>query len=66
MAYSDEERYVLGLMARDAAAGRDGWETPTEQQASELNAFSAMALDKENNPYVTNGFNAVEEEGLSQ
>lgn len=46
--FSNEEMYVLGLMAREASMGRDGWSVPNEYQANEAAVFAAMQMDREN------------------
>ena len=48
MAYSPEDLYVAGIMARDAANNRDGGVSNSEQQSNDLAVFAAMAMDKEN------------------
>lgn len=48
--FSKEDMYVLGLMAREAFMGRDGWPVPTEYQANEDAAvFASMQMSIENN-----------------
>ena len=46
--FSNEEMYVLGLMAREASMGRDGWVIDNENQANEAAVFAAMQMDREN------------------
>ena len=46
--FSNEEMYVLGLMAREASMGRDGWVVDNENQANEAAVFAAMQMDREN------------------
>ena len=45
-----EDQYVLGIMARDAASGRESF-IENEYQRNEAAAFAAMAMDKENRPF---------------
>ena len=46
--FSNEEMYVLGLMAREASMGRDGWVIDNENQANEAAVFASMQMDREN------------------
>ena len=48
MAYSPDEQYVMGLMAREASMGRDGAPEMSEYQRNEAAVYAAMAMDKEN------------------
>lgn len=48
MAYSPDDLYVAGIMARDAAANRDGGVSTSEYESNELAVFAAMTMDKEN------------------
>lgn len=53
MAYTPDEQYVMGLMAREASMGRDGSSELTEYQRNEAAVFAAMAMDKENRQETT-------------
>ncbi len=45
-----EDQYVLGIMAREAANGKESF-IDNEYQRNEAAAFAAMAMDKENRPF---------------
>lgn len=46
--FSNEEMYVLGLMAREASMSRDGWVMENEYQANEAAVFASMQMSREN------------------
>jgi len=48
MGYNNEDVYVLGLMARDAAMGKDASTNYSGVERDELSVFAAMVTDKEN------------------